>query len=93
MVRKGQFEAAIRDYKRGKNIMQSSFDIKGTAKEAGKVSKFGKDDSNLLPKHYQNVFEKLWVEVVRVVADFREELFNSLRIVTNPIETQERIIL
>ena len=53
---------------------------------------FGKDDSNLLPKNYQSVFEKLWVEVERVVADFREELFKSLRIISNPIETQEKII-
>ena len=70
--------------------MQSSFEKE--RKDKARLTQFGKDESNLLPKNYQAVFEKLWDEVERVVADFREELFKSLRIASNPVETQEKII-
>lgn len=88
MVKKGKYDSAVRDYKKGKNIMQSSF--KENRKDKGRHTSF--EESNLLPKNYQSVFEKLWEEVERVVADFREELFKSLRVASNPIETQEKII-
>ncbi|KAJ3361688.1 hypothetical protein HDU91_003797, partial [Kappamyces sp. JEL0680] len=94
MIRRGRYDAAVRDYKKGKAIMQSSFWLdENAAKDVLKpTGKFGADTSNLLPKNYQSVFEKLWVEVERVVTMFRDELFKSLRIMSNPVETQERII-
>jgi hypothetical protein len=88
MVRRGRYDAAVRDYKKGKSLMISSF---GSEDQKEKNEK-DKDQLNLLPKSYQNVFEKLWAEVERVVSDFREELFRSLSIMSNPIETQEKII-
>jgi Exocyst complex component Sec5 len=81
----------VRDYKKGKSIMQSSFSNDEAARQLVN-DKFGKDASNLLPKNYQGVFEKLWVEVERVVKEFRDELFRSLRVMSNPLETQEKII-
>jgi hypothetical protein len=84
MVRRGRYDAAVRDYKKGKSLMNSSF---GSDDQNDKT-----EAMNLLPKSYQNVFEKLWMEVERVVSDFREELFRSLSVMSNPVETQEKII-
>lgn len=71
--------------------MQSSFQSKEDRKDKTRITQFG-NESNLLPKNYQAVFEMLWDEVERVVAEFREELFKSLRVASNPAETQEKII-
>lgn len=84
----GRYDAAVRDYKKGKNIIQSSF--KDDRKDKSRLQ-FDKSES-LLPKNYQSVFEKLWEEVEKVAADFREELFKSLRVASTPVETQEKII-
>jgi hypothetical protein len=86
MVRRGRYDAAVRDYKKGKSLMLSSFGSEDQNDNNEKAA------LNLLPKSYQNVFEKLWAEVERVVSDFREELFRSLSVMSNPVETQEKII-
>ena len=90
-IKREKYDAAVRDYKKGKSIMQSSFSTDDSIKEKGGIQ-FGNDSSNALPKNYQGVFEKLWVEVERVVKDFRDELFVSLRVMSNPMDSQEKII-
>ncbi|KAJ2996632.1 hypothetical protein HDV02_006330 [Globomyces sp. JEL0801] len=91
MVRAGRFDAAVRDYKKGKNLMESSFE-KDDSNITSDFKKPAHEPSTLLPKNYRNVFEQLWQEVEIVVAKFRDELFKSLSVVSTPIETQEKII-
>ena len=71
--------------------MSSSFSSTDEPEKEKNSDYFTKDASGFLPKNYQGVFEKLWVEVERVVKDFRDKLFKSLKVMTNPVETQEKI--
>jgi exocyst complex component 2 len=91
MIQRGRYDAAVRDYKKGKNMMLYSFWNEESKDGNYAATKFGKD-SILLPKTYRSVFENLWSEVEKVVREFRDELFKSLRIMSNPVETQEKII-
>ncbi|KAJ3312372.1 hypothetical protein HDV04_003122 [Boothiomyces sp. JEL0838] len=91
MVKLGRYDAAVRDYKKGKYLMQSSFDDTLDALK-DKNDKTMNDGSILLPKNYKSVFEKLWSEVERVVGEVREEMFRSLGVMSNPVETQEKIM-
>jgi Exocyst complex component Sec5 len=79
----------VRDYKKGKSLMQTSF--KAEVDEKSKRNKKSDKDSTL-PANYKGVFEKVWHEVERIAAEFREELFHQLASMTNPIDTQEKII-
>ncbi|KAJ3268177.1 hypothetical protein HDV01_003360 [Terramyces sp. JEL0728] len=92
MVKMGRYDAAVRDYKKGKYLMQSSFDTTLEPLKENKNDKFMNDGSALLPRNYKSVFEKLWSEVERVVGEVREEMFKSLSVMSNPIDTQEKIM-
>lgn len=76
----------IRDYKKGKSLMESD-----TSKFLRTDPKRDKE-SSLLPNSYKTVFAKVWLEVEQITSDFREELFKQLGTMSNPIETQEKII-
>ncbi|KAJ3321144.1 hypothetical protein HDV06_004597 [Boothiomyces sp. JEL0866] len=92
MVKMGRYDAAVRDYKKGKYLMQSSFETTPDPLKDNKNDKLLNDGSILLPKNYKSVFEKLWSEVERVVGEVREEMFKSLSVMSNPVETQEKIM-
>jgi exocyst complex component 2 len=89
MVKKGRYDAAVRDYKKGKYLMESSFRVDD---ENQLFDGADNDVSTLLPKHYQPIFEKLWAAVEQVISDFCDELFISLSIMSNPVEHQEKVI-
>ncbi|KAI8904442.1 exocyst complex component Sec5-domain-containing protein [Gorgonomyces haynaldii] len=88
MIKKGRFDGAVRDYKKGKNLMLTSFRKEHIKDKSDKKEK----DAQLLPTNYKGVFEKVWTEVEEIVAQLREELFRQLGTMSNPIETQEKII-
>lgn len=68
--------------------MQTSFN---NTNEKLKHDKKREKDSTL-PANYKGVFEKVWKEVERIAAELREDLFLQLAAMTNPIETQEKIV-
>lgn len=84
MIQKGKYDAAVRDYKKGKSLMQTSFTPVSDDKRVNKDSQ--------LPESYRVVFEKVWVEVERICADLRETLFQLLTVASSPIDTQEKIL-
>ena len=89
-IRKGKYENAVRDYKKGKYLMFSSFSPDdNAAKEAASKPK---DSATLLPKHHRVVFEKVWFEVERIVKTLHEELFAKLADPAQPLELQEKHI-
>ena len=89
-IKKGQFDVAVRDYKKGKYLMATSFKNKDGKAQGFEASQI--DESALLPKNYQKTFEKLWDAVEAVIKKFREDLFESLTLATTPVEMQEKII-
>ncbi|KAJ3090326.1 hypothetical protein HK102_004105 [Quaeritorhiza haematococci] len=48
--------------------------------------------NNILPQHYQKVFEKVWAEVERIVAGLRTRLFRQLDDPWVALDMQERAI-
>lgn len=87
MIKKKRYDGAVRDYKKGKSLMQTSFRDPTDKKP---IKKQGKDST--LPENYKGVFEKVWVEVESIAADLREGLFEQLATMSNPLDTQEKII-
>ena len=90
LIQKGQFDAAVRDYKKGKYLMATSFKNKDGKPQGFEASQI--DESALLPKNYQKTFEKLWEAVEGVIKSFRADLFKSLTLSTTTVDMQEKII-
>jgi exocyst complex component 2 len=86
-ISKGYYESAVRDYKKGKHLMTSSF-----RDDLEQLVDKNEKDMLTLPKNYQNVFEKLWNAVEFVVEDFRKLLFKSLSTINDINENQEKFI-
>jgi hypothetical protein len=92
MIQNGRYDGAVRDYKKGKSMMLTSFgNDADDRKKGGKARQNDSADSSL-PTNYKGVFEKVWKEVERIAAELREALFQQLASITNPVETQEKII-
>ncbi|KAK6092905.1 Exocyst complex component S5 [Batrachochytrium dendrobatidis] len=88
-INKDKYDGAVRDYKKGKYLMHSSF---SDVVQPGKDFRGTKDSSALLPKTHQAVFEKVWNEVERIVGQFRTELFAKLGDSSNSVDAQEKLI-
>ncbi|KAI9096429.1 exocyst complex component Sec5-domain-containing protein [Phlyctochytrium arcticum] len=84
-----KYDAIVRDYQKGKYLMQSSFG--STSRRIG-TSANAKDKDALLPQHHQKVFEKVWEEVEKIVSQCREALYKHLGDSWVPLDTQERVL-
>jgi exocyst complex component 2 len=87
LITKGRYQSVVRDYKKGKSLMQKSFSDKYKKPAEQKW-----EAATYLPKSYQNVFEKVWCEVDKIIDNFRNHLSIELK---NPLQTpesQEKII-
>nr|KAJ3423083.1 hypothetical protein HK105_003316 [Polyrhizophydium stewartii] len=93
-IKKGKYDGAVRDFKKGKYLMQSSFtDESGSAKETRQDMRSGKDAAaGLLPKTHKAVFDKVWAEVDKIVGQLRDELFSKLGDPSQSVEAQEKLI-
>jgi hypothetical protein len=78
----------VRDYKKGKAILQATF--------PSSVSSTGSAQaSSLSPKAItglQKVFDRIWKQVEQMVVVLRTSLLKDLGDMTLPLETQERNI-
>ncbi|KAJ3046723.1 hypothetical protein HK097_000604, partial [Rhizophlyctis rosea] len=93
-IRKQTYDAAVRDYKKGKYLMQTSFSSTSTAPSTvPPIITTREKDNTLLPQHHRKVFEKVWVEVERIVKGLRDRLFRGLKDVGVSVEVQERHIM
>ncbi|KAJ3041591.1 hypothetical protein HDV00_009068 [Rhizophlyctis rosea] len=97
-IRKSTYDAAVRDYKKGKYLMQSSFSTAPSPTSTNPTiitnnRERDKDTNTLLPQHHRKVFEKVWAEVDKIVDGLRKELFRLLGDPTTPLEVQERHIM
>ncbi|KAH9274523.1 hypothetical protein BASA83_003159 [Batrachochytrium salamandrivorans] len=92
-IRKGKYDGAVRDYKKGKYLMHSSFSDNALGgKELRLESRSIKDTSGLLPKTHREVFEKVWSEVEQIIRNLREELFARLGDPSHSVDAQEKQI-
>ncbi|KNC97690.1 uncharacterized protein SPPG_07153 [Spizellomyces punctatus DAOM BR117] len=86
---KAKYDALVRDYQKGKYLMESSF---GRNSQRLGVKATGKEKDALLPQAHQKVFEKVWNEAENIVSECRRELFRQLGESWVPLENQERIM-
>jgi hypothetical protein len=70
-------------------MMESSFAIKDRPNDS-KQDTLNLEHASLLPKHYKQVFENIWEAIEKVISEFRNELFETLKIISNPVEVQEK---
>ncbi|KAJ3300604.1 hypothetical protein HK104_009261 [Borealophlyctis nickersoniae] len=100
LVQKGKYDAAVRDYKKGRYLMQSSFEQSESPSSPVNLATSptpreirDKEKDSLLPQHHRKVFEKVWIEVENIVERLRQDLFRLLGDPWTPLDVQERNIL
>ncbi|KAJ3328620.1 hypothetical protein HDU76_009634, partial [Blyttiomyces sp. JEL0837] len=100
-ISRGNFDAAVRDYNKGKYLMSTSFATASALPDGAQFnsrmsysleSYTKKPESSLLPAHYRQVFERVWEEVEKITVAFRERLFAHLSNSSQSIDVQERIM-
>jgi len=81
-IKRKKVEKAVRDYKKGKAVMQDNKQLQSSVSgvEAQAV------DSQ------QKVFDQVWADVERIVEVLRQDLFNSLTDPWAPLAQQEQIM-
>ena len=90
----GKYETAIRDYKKGKYLYQTLKGENVANNDATDIDISITDvekDSGLTELH-RKVFDKVWVEVDKIVVELRGILFKMLEDPWQPIEEQEKTI-
>ncbi|KAJ3099452.1 hypothetical protein HDU97_003027 [Phlyctochytrium planicorne] len=90
-IKKKNFDAAVRDYNKGKYLMESSF-TESTSDGQKDGGTEAPDSQNLLPKNHRKVFEKVWAEVEKSISAFKENLFRQLDNRAASLDEQERIM-
>ncbi|KAJ3214340.1 hypothetical protein HDU67_001781 [Dinochytrium kinnereticum] len=92
-IKKGNYDAVVRDYNKGKYLMESSFSD-ASASEGNKDNIMDATDAaqNLLPKNHRKVFDKVWAEVEKTIAAFKNDMFQKLDRTDSSLEAQERIM-
>jgi hypothetical protein len=85
---KGEYDAAIRDYKKGQYLINSSKEISAKGSPVNGLS----EKNSLLPSNYLTVFEKVWQETERIFEDMRASLFKQLALHSQSISVQEQVI-
>ncbi|GAB5588983.1 Exocyst complex component S5 [Umbelopsis nana] len=94
-IKQGKYETAIRDYKKGKYLYQN---LKGETVSTGEpadaiditVTDIDKDSG--ITELHRKVFDKVWMEVDKIVIELRGVLFKMLEDPWLPIEEQEKTI-
>ncbi|KAI8808966.1 exocyst complex component Sec5-domain-containing protein [Cladochytrium replicatum] len=101
-IRKGSLDAAVRAYKKGKYLMDSSF--KSTRKPTSPShllsvqtntlsgGQSAEKDSSVLPQKHRPVFEKVWLEVEKTVSIMRLSLQEQLQDPSVSFDRQELAI-
>jgi hypothetical protein len=77
----------VRDYKKGKAILNSTFPSSNTSGSAHAASLSPKTLSGL-----HKVFDRIWQQVEKMVVVLRTSLFKDLGDMTLPLDIQERNI-
>lgn len=85
----GEYDIAVRDYKKGKYLMQSSKDGGNTNRSPTGTTL---ERDALLPKNHLKIFDKVWNEAEKILDDMRSILFKQLTMQSQSIDTQEKII-
>lgn len=102
-IRKGKYDAAVRDYKKGRYLMTTSFGdavVSGsptltvpTSNHGGSSGATNSNNSGtILPKHHQATFEKVWKEVENDIQVLRTKLYKQLSDFSLPMDIQEKAL-
>ena len=81
----------IRDYKKGRVVMESTLSPESSDSANGMTERETTEDTALAAQ-YRKVFEKVWAEVERIMAEMKEQLLKQLTEPWRPLDDQERTI-
>ncbi|CAG8638455.1 4762_t:CDS:10, partial [Paraglomus occultum] len=85
------YEMVIRDYKKGRVVMESTLSPESSDSANGMTERETTEDTALAAQ-YRKVFEKVWAEVERIMAEMKEQLLKQLTEPWRPLDDQERTI-
>jgi exocyst complex component 2 len=88
---KGRYEVAMRDYKKGRVLLDSKpGDI--LPARAGSTSSINSQTSLSAEQQQKRVFDKVWGAVEKVMGDMRNTLISQLKEPSRTVEEQEKTI-
>ncbi|KAL7749949.1 Exocyst complex component S5 [Sorochytrium milnesiophthora] len=90
-IQKNKFEAAVRDFKKGKNLIRSMYPDIGAGDAPPKSPT--SPSSEVAPSSQQRrLFEKVWSEAEKIAASLKDRLFRQLCEHEQPMDAQETAI-
>ncbi|GES86089.1 exocyst complex component Sec5-domain-containing protein [Rhizophagus clarus] len=92
-IKQQKYDVAVRDYKKGKVVFDSTMGIEGTdTNGTGSYSSEKENDDTALTVQYKRVFEKVWLEVDKLMEEMKDQLFKQLTEPWRSMEEQEMTI-
>ncbi|KAG8937046.1 hypothetical protein FRC03_004111 [Tulasnella sp. 419] len=85
-----RYEAALRDYKKGKFILESKPGQLTGVSSGNQVS--SQSSSSAMGEHQKRIFDKVWVEVEKVMDEMRSVLTKQLKEPSRAVDEQEKTI-
>lgn len=79
----GRYEAALRDYKKGKFLLES---------RPNQILPIGSTKDGQAEQQQKRILDKVWNTVERVMAEMRNQLLGKLQEATRSVEEQEKTI-
>ncbi|RIA91034.1 exocyst complex component Sec5-domain-containing protein [Glomus cerebriforme] len=90
-IKQQKYDVAIRDYKKGKVVLDSTMGTEG-ADTNGSGSYSSESDETALSIQYRKVFDKVWLEVDKIMEEMKDQLFKQLTEPWRSMEEQEKTI-
>jgi exocyst complex component 2 len=83
----------IRDYKKGRVVLDSTMGTEGAdTNGSGSYPSEREYDETALSVQYRKVFDKVWLEVDKIMEEMKDQLFNQLTEPWRSMEEQEKTI-
>ncbi|PKK78359.1 hypothetical protein RhiirC2_730073 [Rhizophagus irregularis] len=92
-IKQQKYDVAIRDYKKGKVVLDSTMGAEGAdTNGSGSYSSEREYDETALSVQYRRVFDKVWLEVDKIMEEMKDQLFEQLTEPWRSMEEQEKTI-
>ncbi|CAG8584198.1 6305_t:CDS:10 [Funneliformis mosseae] len=89
-MKQQKYDMVIRDYKKGKVVLDSTMGTEGT--DTNGAASEREYDETALSAQYRKVFDKVWLEVDKIMEEMKVQLFKQLTEPWRSMEEQEKTI-
>ncbi|CAG8692324.1 5273_t:CDS:10, partial [Funneliformis caledonium] len=89
-MKQQKYDMVIRDYKKGKVVLDSTMGTEGT--DTNGAASEREYDETALSAQYRKVFDKVWLEVDKIMEEMKDQLFKQLTEPWRSMEEQEKTI-